>query len=428
MSLQSKLSRLKNHLTVENKDLEKNQQPQKKQTYICSEEENSLEIPFMEKWEEFGVKPFFFEEQFCLIRTKKYPLEHKHGLLDFSDLTHIVDKWNNTDFVHPLSSKGRSASELLFFDTETTGLGGGVGTTIFLLGVAKVTEDSLEVKQYFLPQPGNEVALYHQFLTEVNEMKNLVTYNGKAFDWPQVKTRHTLVRDRVPQLPPFGHFDLLHASRRVWKRKLDSVRLSMVEKEILGVNREEDTPGYLAPLLYFEYIKDQDPETIQGVFKHNELDVLSLVLLYIQLSKLIFNPKAKGISEVERFELGRWFEAISEVEQAKSCYQHVMSAGGIHKVEAQNLFAGILKKQNQLEAAVTIWEEIVINQDNLNPQVCIELAKAYEHHYKDFDKAMYYADLAYKSYKEQKRLSRNIPDQTKIYIHRIDRLRNKIVK
>ena len=52
----------------------------------------------------------------------------------------------------------------------------------------------------------------------------MVTYNGKAFDWPQVKTRHTLIREHVPKLPPFGHFDLYHAARRMWKHQSGTLK------------------------------------------------------------------------------------------------------------------------------------------------------------------------------------------------------------
>lgn len=115
-----------------------------------------------------------------------------------------------------------------------------------------------------------------------------MTYNGKAFDWPQVKTRHTLIRDRLPKLPEFGHFDLLHGARRLWKHKMDRVSLGTVEKEELGIRRLEDTPGYLAPMLYFHFIKAQEPDLLKGVLHHNEMDVLSLISLYIHMSKKSF--------------------------------------------------------------------------------------------------------------------------------------------
>ncbi len=113
--------------------------------------------------------------------------------------------------------------------------------------------------------------------------KTLVTYNGKSFDWPQVKTRHTLVRDHVPKLPAFGHFDLYHAARRLWKHKLDRLKLSVVEKEVLGVERVDDIPGFLAPMIYFDFIESKQPDGMIGILKHNEIDILITCYAYIPI-------------------------------------------------------------------------------------------------------------------------------------------------
>ena len=111
-----------------------------------------------------------------------------------------------------------------------------------------------------------------------------MTYNGKSFDWPQVKTRHTLVRDHVPKLPPFGHFDLYHAARRLWKHRLERLKLAVVEEEILGIHRKDDIPGYLAPMIYFDFVESGQPDGMLGILKHNENDILSLVTLYTHLT------------------------------------------------------------------------------------------------------------------------------------------------
>ena len=39
---------------------------------------------------------------------------------------------------------------LLFIDTETTGLAGGTGTVAFVLGLARIEDDVVHVRQYFL--------------------------------------------------------------------------------------------------------------------------------------------------------------------------------------------------------------------------------------------------------------------------------------
>jgi uncharacterized protein YprB with RNaseH-like and TPR domain len=118
-------------------------------------------------------------------------LTQQHGKYCFQDFLTAVELWNSHKINHPLSAEGYRAEELFFFDTETTGLGGGVGNTIFLLGYASVSNGELILRQHILPNPGAEVPLYQSFLEKVN-YRTLITYNGKSFDWPQVKTRHTL--------------------------------------------------------------------------------------------------------------------------------------------------------------------------------------------------------------------------------------------
>ncbi len=86
-----------------------------------------------------------------------------------------------------------------FLIQKQQGLGGGAGNTIFLLGYAFLTETEVVVRQHILPQPGNEIPLYQSFLESIN-YDTLVTYNGKAFDWPQLKTQHTLIREHVPEV------------------------------------------------------------------------------------------------------------------------------------------------------------------------------------------------------------------------------------
>ncbi|MDQ7863152.1 ribonuclease H-like domain-containing protein [Peribacillus frigoritolerans] len=129
---------------------------------------------------------------------------------------------------HPLSAKGVKSEDLFFFDTETTGLGRRSGQYHFFTWLCVLEGEEVVVKQHILPQPGSEIPLYQSFLENIN-YETLVTYNGKSFDWPQLKTRHTLIKEHVPKLPEFGHFDLYHASRRLWRNKLERVKLSAVE-------------------------------------------------------------------------------------------------------------------------------------------------------------------------------------------------------
>lgn len=112
-------------------------------------------------------------------------------------------------------------------------------------------------------------------------------HNIKAFDWPQVKSRHTLIREHVPKLPPFGHFDLYHASRRIWKHKLERLKLSIVEKEVLEIHRIDDIPGFLAPIIYFDYVERKNPEGMLGILKSLILDWIAPISLSISSSSIM---------------------------------------------------------------------------------------------------------------------------------------------
>ncbi len=380
MTTIKKLQRLKSHMSLE-KEVNKlgTVQNIKQTTHV---------IPFWSEWEKTGAEIYKFEDQFCFIVRKSYPLDHFHGRYQFVEFKQAVDRWNHSDHQHPLSAKGHRSNEFFFFDTETTGLGGGTGNLIFLLGYASMSQSEVVVTQHILPAPGNEVAFYKSFLESVNH-EMLVTYNGKAFDWPQVKTRHTMVRDQVPQLPEFGHFDLLHGSRRLWKGKFDSVKLSRVEKEILGVERIGDVPGYLAPIIYFDFVERKDPQGLFEIMKHNELDVMSLLTLYTHLTNELLGEVSEQ-SEAEYYKVGQWYFSLGNLEKAEKFFRKSLNSSDL-KFQGESNFAMamIKKKQKQFKQSYALFKEASTSLTEI-PQLktFIELAKLAEHKMKDYPLAL----------------------------------------
>lgn len=383
MSLKNKLARLKPHLAIEQ---------EKKQ---AEPEPDLTEIPFREQWEKENTSPFFFDGQYCLVREVTYPLSYQHGLYQFHDFVEAVRIWNDATVQHPLSSFGHKPEDLFFFDTETTGLGGGVGNTIFLLGYASISKDSLILRQHILPHPGAEVPLYQSFLEKVN-YKTLVTYNGKSFDWPQVKTRHMLVRDHVPKLPPFGHFDLYHAARRLWKHQLDRLKLSVVEKEVLGIERDNDIPGYLAPMIYFDFIESKQPDGMIGILKHNEIDILSLITLYTHLTYLLCE-KDPAMTRKESYEVGRWYSYIGEQNKAENIFASLTEGSDQTSYQAKLALASHYKKAQQWDQALDLFQEVGNKEIvDLSVEACIEAAKILEHRKQNIPLAIEYCEKAMK--------------------------------
>ncbi|MFB4164204.1 ribonuclease H-like domain-containing protein [Alteribacillus sp. JSM 102045] len=383
MKLKNKLNRMKHHLGSVN-----HSQSNKKENINEQDGCQTSDIPYAKEWEKLNASARFLEDQYMVKREVIYPFHHAHGKYRLEELYDVWEEWGKETAFHPLHPENRSPEDLLFFDTETTGLNSGAGNMIFLLGGAQFTSAHVKVSQFFLPGPEAEVALYHHFLRDTASTKNLVTYNGKAFDWPQLKTRHTFVRNEVPKLPPFGHFDLLHAARRLFKHRLSSCKLSVVEKEILQFERIDDTPGYLAPMLYFDFLNEKHPEYIEGVLTHNEWDVLSLITLYIDLSKRVLRNRPFGR---ETYEIGRWYAQCKEWEKASWCFEKALETiqeESDWQEECLCALGFVYKKLNLETDSMECFIKVVENNGANGAEAAIELAKFYEHRKKDPEKAL----------------------------------------
>ncbi len=175
-------------------------------------------------------------------------------------------------------------ADFAFLDTETTGLSGGTGTYAFLVGVARFEDEGLHLAQFFMRDPSEEPGLLAALEEFLAPCQALVTFNGKAFDAPLLLTRY-LCHGWQPPFQGLAHVDLLHLARRLWRDRLPSRTLTMLEAHILGAGRsEEDIPGWLIPEMYFTYLQTGDPTPLKSVFYHNAMDVISLVALMEHMS------------------------------------------------------------------------------------------------------------------------------------------------
>jgi uncharacterized protein YprB with RNaseH-like and TPR domain len=164
------------------------------------------------------------------------------------------------------------ADRWLFLDTETTGLAGGSGTYAFLVGIAWWEGGGLESEQFFLREYSEERALLFALRERMAEHPVLVTFNGKCFDWPLLETRYRMTRKMSAPIPR-AHLDFLHPARNLWRLRLGSVRLSELERHILGWDRGADVLSGQIPQIYFDYLRGGPPERLVPVLNHNQMDL-----------------------------------------------------------------------------------------------------------------------------------------------------------
>jgi uncharacterized protein YprB with RNaseH-like and TPR domain len=174
--------------------------------------------------------------------------------------------------------------QLLHFDTETTGLAGGTGTRAFMIGAADWQPGGLRLRQLTITTMAAEAGMLRHFAQWLAPDTVLVSYNGKCYDAPLLNTRYRLARLASP-LPGLPHLDLLHPSRRRWKGRWENCRLGTIERQVLGVVREDDLPGSEAPRAWLDYLRGGSARDLRRVADHNAQDLRSLAALCLHLAE-----------------------------------------------------------------------------------------------------------------------------------------------
>lgn len=275
----------------------------------------------------------------------------------------------------------------LFLDTETTGLSGGSGTYAFLVGVAWWESGGLEIEQFFMREYSEERALLLALRERIAEHPVLVTFNGKSFDWPLLETRYRMSR-KISLPTPRAHLDFLHAARNLWRLRLGSVRLSELERHVLGWHRGVDLLSGLIPQIYFDYLRGGPPERLVPVLNHNQMDLRGLAALSSRILSLLSDAETLGQDGLELFGVSRICEKRGEHTRARNLYEK--SIASILPTEtdrvARRSLARIAKRQGDFDLACELWRDAVGNSRH-GYEAYEQLAIYYEHKARDPEQA-----------------------------------------
>lgn len=327
----------------------------------------------------------------------RYPAEYRQGRLSLQITAPLgsIAEWAREQRICSCTPQS-----FAFLDTETTGLSGGTGTYAFLVGVGRFEGDEFHLAQYFMSDPLEEPAQLHALEQFIAPCEALVTFNGKAFDVPLLNTRFTTHGWRTP-LSAAAHVDLLHLARRLWRDRLPNRALSSLEVQILGASRtEEDVPGWDIPRLYFEFLRDGDPQPLKRVFYHNAMDVISMAALFNHMAGLLDDPFGGAIQHaVDMVALAKLYEDLGDTDRAARLYLHALEHADdwpqrlplSSLIEAVLRLAQIHKRRDDLEAAISLWEQAAGRQ---HLDAHIELAKVYEHRLRDYTAAIEWTQSA----------------------------------
>ena len=271
------------------------------------------------------------------------------------------------------------AQQWLFLDTETTGLAGGTGTYPFLVGLAWWEGGGLEVEQLFMREYSEERSLLAALAERLAERPVLVTFNGKSFDWPLLETRYRMTRT-IPPPAPRAHLDFLHPARNLWRLRLGSVRLSELERHVLGWDRGADVASELIPGIYLDFVRGGHADPLVPVFHHNQMDLRGLAGLSGRILSLLGDEEATSHDGLELYGVSRICERRGEVKRARKLYEQ--SIDSVLPMEtdraARSALARLAKRDGDFASARELWESTMGNSRE-GYEAYEQLAIYYEH-------------------------------------------------
>ena len=158
-----------------------------------------------------------------------------------------------------------------FMDIETKGLS---NVPVILIGVAEIKGNKIISSQYFLRDYIEEASVLEGYLYNLDEDSVHVTFNGKSFDVPFIKNR--CLYNRVEANLDLPHLDLMFFAKNLWKDSLPNCQLQTIERELFGIERENDVPGQYIPGYYDTYLSQKNIGPIVPIIEHNRQDIVSL--------------------------------------------------------------------------------------------------------------------------------------------------------
>lgn len=329
----------------------------------------------------------------AFIHEEVYDMEYRHGWapLESDAPLDLVSAWAKDSRLLEMPLE-----KFAFLDTETSGLSGGTGTYAFLVGAGRFEESAsgrvFRLLQFFMRDPGEEPALLEALADFLAPCEGLVTYNGKAFDAPLLRTRYTLHDIPIP-FEEYAHVDLLHLARRLWRDRLPSRTLKYIEENVLGAPRtSQEVPGYEIPWLYFDYLRTGDVSEMKGIFYHNAMDIVALAAMFGLTASMLHDPFNDELIQhgLDVIALAKLHEDLDQWERAARLYERglEMDLGEDDFWKAVHRLSVLQKRRGNMDSAVGLWEQAAA-QGHIYAHV--ELAKHYEHRIRDYHEAQKWA-------------------------------------
>ena len=359
---------------------------------------------------------------------------------------------------------------LLCLDSETTGLATAAGTVAFLVGVGWWVGDAFHQVQLLVPDHADEPAMLAALAELITPDCWLVTYNGRAFDWPLLVARYRLHGSAAPVHG--GHLDLLPVVRRLFRHRMTDARLRTAERYLLGLRRHGDVDGWEIPGRYLDFLRGASAGPLVDVVRHNDQDVRSLGQLLGHLGRGLGDRTTWPAAHPgDLAGLARAFSRQGDLADALDCLDiaselpvppspvdplrmppesdwwspRVRPDYGARVTDRERPprpdpagpwtteriaieRARLQRRAGDLAAAARSWASLMDQPGRTSIVAAIELAKLHEHHLRDLPGALRIATTGLGNADRRRRIGRPEPALERDLRRRSDRIRRRLAR
>jgi uncharacterized protein len=193
---------------------------------------------------------------------------------------------------------------------------------------------------------------------------------------------------KLPPPVPLAHLDFLHPARNLWRLRLGSVKLSELERHVLGRDRSADILSDLIQRIYLDFIRGGPPERLMPVFQHNQMDLRGLAALSTRILSLLTDPETHGQDGLELFGVSRICEKRGDSVRARKLYERSIASMlpiATDQVAKRSL-ARLAKRDGDFAVACQLWRSALGNSRQ-GYEAYEQLAIYHEHRARDLDQA-----------------------------------------
>jgi len=158
------------------------------------------------------------------------------------------------------------------------------------------------------------------------------------------------------------------------------VRLSELERHVLGWDRGADVLSGQIPQVYFDYLRGGPPERLVPVLNHNQMDLRGLAALSSRILSLLSDAESIGENGLELFGVSRICEKRGEHSRARELYQKSIATFLPAETDraARRSLARLAKREGDFDLACELWRDAAGNSRH-GYEAYEQLAIYYEH-------------------------------------------------